>query len=539
MSPVRQMLRRGAPEAGDAACLVGACVALAVTGVLSLSNPLALVLCAICACLLIRATVRQLAAERLASDLCAGEGGRRLPLAKSLPRLAEMLGTLDHRLGRRHPVTGVPTREVLLAAIAAEGADGRSGRLLGLIRFVDFDRLAAFDQVAANQALAAFSDRLVVAVDSAHLLVQVDRDCFAIWFHGAATQAAAEFQAILYVAAQDLALGPQILSPVVEAGTAQDRGVEPIQLLMQANAALTRIGDPAGSDMVVAASPSAQDARERFRLEQDLSQAIARDELTMVFQPVVDVAAGRLIGAEALIRWQHPELGAISPAMFIPIVEEAGMSERYGMWTLNAACREARRWADEGLSDLRVAVNLSARQLLDDQLVLKIERTLQRHDLPAAALEFELTETAAMVRTARTADLFRQLSARGIGLAIDDFGSGYSSLSYLKNLPFNKLKIDREFVTGVQDRRDSQAICKALIELGRGLDLVVLAEGVEDAEEVAMLRSLGCTVFQGYYFSKPLTGAEFRRLAQDTAWRATLASPVHARLALLEGRLSA
>ncbi|WP_162527254.1 putative bifunctional diguanylate cyclase/phosphodiesterase [Sphingomonas solaris] len=488
---------------------------------------------------MILATVRLHAAERRATDLCVGAGLPRMRLAQTLPRLADLLASVDHRTSRRHPVTGLPTREILLSAIAAEGGSTARGHLLGLIRLVDFDRLAAFDHAAANQALLSFSDRLVLAVDAAHLLVQVDRDAFAIWFRADASAAGAEFGAIIYVIAQDLEIGSLTLSPVVEAGSARhDDGGEPVHLLMRAIAALSR-SDTAVGEALPPATPSPREARERFRLEQDLAQAIARDELTMVFQPIVDLAAGKVVGAEALIRWQHPELGAISPAVFIPIVEEAGLSERYGMWTLNAACREARCWADEGLSDLRVAVNLSARQLLDDQLVLKIERTLSRHGLPASALELELTETAAMVQTARTVDLFRRLSMLGVRLAIDDFGSGYSSLSYLKNLPFNKLKIDREFVTAVQDRRDSQAICKALIELGRGLGLVVLAEGVEDEAEVATLHALGCTIFQGYHFSRPLEGADFRRFVRTPAWRAPRAGPAPGRTAHLEGRLSA
>jgi EAL domain-containing protein (putative c-di-GMP-specific phosphodiesterase class I)/GGDEF domain-containing protein len=536
MTDVRLILRSLASSPTDSGYLIGTCLSLAAAATGAFSNPaFALIACVTSGALLVPVTLRVRAAERLATNLCEGTGRQRMTLAKALPHLAEQLASLEHRAARQHPVTGLPTREILLSAIATEVAKPCQ-RLLGIIRFADFDRLAAFDPATADQALLSFSDRLIVAVGSAHLLVHVDRDAFAIWFRSDRTAAAAEFRAILYVAGQDLALNAQLLSPVVEAASAEARGkVEPLQLLMRANAALTRIGrDPAG-EIVTSASLTDADVRDRFQLEQDLAQAIAREELTMVFQPIVDLAARRLIGAEALIRWQHPERGAISPSVFIPIVEEAGMSERYGMWTLNAACREARRWADEGLSDLRVAVNLSARQLLDDQLLVKIGRTLARHGLPATAIELELTETAAMVRTARTVDLFRRLSDLGISLAIDDFGSGYSSLSHLKNLPFNKLKIDREFVTRLQDRRDSQAICKALIELGRGLNLVVLAEGVEDAEEVAVLRSLGCSVFQGYHFSRPLAGDEFCRLAHDPAWRASLGIPISDRIEPLEG----
>ena len=193
---------------------------------------------------------------------------------------------------------------------------------------------------------------------------------------------------------------------------------------------------------------------------------------------------------------------------------------------LTPPCKEARLWRKTGLPEMKVAVNVSAHQLLDPGLRSKIERTLERHRLPAHALELELTETAAMSDASRTLHLFGELRALGISLAIDDFGSGYSSLSYLKNLPFDKLKIDREFVTGIDTRRDSRAICKALVELGRGLDLLVLAEGVENSREVSALCDLGCRVFQGFHYSRPLSGPNFRRLVADAQWRAGLTVPV-------------
>jgi EAL domain-containing protein (putative c-di-GMP-specific phosphodiesterase class I)/GGDEF domain-containing protein len=504
---------------------------------------LALASCLVAAALLLFEFGAQADAERLAAGLCGDAAGARRPLAEALPRIARRLAEMEHRWSARHPVTGLQTREHLFEAITSDIEAGATRRLLGAIRFVNFDRLASFDQPAANAALAQFAGRIASAAGTAHPVAQIDRDSIAIWVRDEpdAEAAVAAFRAMVYISAQEIAVGGMAMEPAIEAGTATFPfdGTDPTQLLTRAIAALARPEVTAAGEVVILAPPSIDAARERFRLEQDLAQALVGGQLSMVFQPVVDLARGRLVGAEALLRWQHPELGAISPAYFIPIVEEIGLSERYGLWVLNAACREARLWQDEGLTDMRVAVNLSARQLLDPTLRQKIERTLHRHDLAPQALELELTETAAMVDAGRTLALFGELHAMGISLAIDDFGSGYSSLSYLKNLRFDKLKIDREFVRQVQDRRDSQAICRALIELGRGLDLKVLAEGVEDEREVAMLRTLGCELFQGYHFAKPMSGAHFRRLARDPAWLATIASPVHRQRAQLEGRLSA
>jgi EAL domain-containing protein (putative c-di-GMP-specific phosphodiesterase class I) len=282
-----------------------------------------------------------------------------------------------------------------------------------------------------------------------------------------------------------------------------------------------------------------EEARAAFGLEQDLASALVENQLHMVFQPVVDLSAGRLLGAEALLRWTHPTRGEISPAEFIPIAEANGLSDRFGLWVLNAACGAAKRWQDSGLGALKMAVNLSARQLLDPDLFDKITRTLARHRLSPSMLELELTETAAMGDPDAAARLFGRLREAGVSIAIDDFGSGYSSLSYLKKLPFDKLKIDREFVTDVDSKRESQAICKALIELGRGFDLKVLAEGVETKGEVNTLRRFGCSLFQGFYFSRPLSEEAFRALALDASWLERLNSRRSSYSAALENRLSA
>lgn len=455
-----------------------------------------------------RLRVRQLAARVLEE--------RPATLAGAVARLVERLSALDHRTAQLHPITRLPTREPFCDAVADDVATHGAPRLMGLLRFADFDRLAGFDLAFAEEALAQFAGRLGAAVKPGHAMGQIDRDCVAIWFSGSdLTEAFGELRALTHVARQEISGSEAVLSPTVEVSAVAypHDGAEGGRLILKATAALSR-----GGVGVHHTPPSAEAAREQFMLEQDLAQAIAEDQLAMVFQPVVDVAAGRVIGAEALMRWNHPKLGAVSPARFIPVVEALGLSDRYGLWALNTACREAARWREAGAEGLKVAVNLSARQLLDPNLGAKVERTLARHGLPPQALELELTETAAMADGERTVRLFSALRALGVSLAIDDFGSGYSSLSYLKNLPFDKLKIDREFVAQADRRRDSRAICRALIELGRGLDLQVLAEGVETPEEVAALQALGCHIFQGYRFSRPLPADEFCSLAADHDW---------------------
>ncbi|MDB5698610.1 MAG: hypothetical protein JWN69_1414 [Alphaproteobacteria bacterium] len=437
-----------------------------------------------------------------------------------IAEIASKVSGLHHRWAQRHPLTGLPTRELLLIEMAEDLGNSPAEMLLGTIRFADYDRLSTFDSASADGALKAFAQRLTAATGTKRPVAHVDRDCFAIWFRNAANaqSAATELQAICYALGAEISAGDLKLVPEVEAGAAvfPKDGSDPAALVTRALVSLAKLGQSSTADFDF--TRSATKAREMFALEQDLRHAIEREQLQLHFQPVFDLAKRRLVGAEALLRWHHPRSGMISPARFVPILEETGMTREVGLWTLNAACREARHWQRQGLEKLKVAVNLSATQLHDPELKQMITRTLERHQLQPQALELELTETAATEDAERTFALFGELRAMGISLAIDDFGSGYSSLSYVKNLPFDKLKIDREFVVKVHERRDSQAICRSLIELARGLGIKLLAEGVETIDEVRLLRSFGCTLFQGYYFSRPLVGEEFVRRALSEEW---------------------
>lgn len=490
---------------------------LMLAGLAAMLRPLSLMADAL------RANVRGEAVPQL-PDHHGDEAGR---MMADLAQLTSRLDAQRHRMGNRHPITGLPTREPFLASMDADLGSQDHTVVLGLVRFADYDRLAAFDQAAADKALAAFAKRLSSAVQADRPVAQVDRDCFGIWFRKveAPHMAAGELQALGYVLAQEL--GDARLSPDVDLGAAifPHDGEEAATLLTRAFAALPKAGETSNGKLAFFSAQSQSAARERFSLEQDLRQAISREQFSLNFQPVVDLDIGAVVGAEALLRWRHPQLGMVSPAEFIPMLEQSGLIDEVGLWVLNAACREARAWEDAGLLGLKMAVNLSARQFRDPALNTTIVRTLERHRLAPGALEVELTETAAMEDAVRTRQTVEELRDLGVSVAIDDFGAGYSSLSYLKNLPFSKLKIDREFVTNVDQRRDSQAICRALVELARGLEIRVLAEGTETREEVETLRGLGCNMFQGYFFARPMTGDEFIKTVRNPEWLALLASP--------------
>ena len=463
-------------------------------------------------------------------------------------RLIANVQTLATRLAvqqRRasvHPVTGLAGREHLLAAVSDELKEHpRATALLGLVRIANYDHLLAFNPAAAETLLRALTRRLRQAIGGSRPLAHVDRDCFAMWFGGVedARKAASELQAIGYVLMQELDIDGLTVTPDIQLGSAlyPIDADEPGNLLNRAFVSLARPQRTADGAIAFFARPSAEEARRRFSLEQDLRQAIRRNELALHYQPLVDLAMGRVVGAEALLRWCSGSHEWAKASQVVSVLEESGLVHEIGLWTLNTACRHLRGWREAGLTELKVAVNISVHQLRDPALPTALTRIVATHGLSPANIELELTETAAMDDAERTHALFHELREAGFSLALDDFGSGYSSLSYLRRLPFQKLKIDREFVAHVDERADSRAICKALIDLTAGLELAVLAEGVERFEEVETLRAMGCSTFQGFYFSRPLPPDEFIATITDADWLAGTISRVRRERQELRRRL--
>jgi EAL domain-containing protein (putative c-di-GMP-specific phosphodiesterase class I) len=230
----------------------------------------------------------------------------------------------------------------------------------------------------------------------------------------------------------------------------------------------------------------------------------------MVYQPFIDLKSGSVVGAEALMRWLNPELGAVRPDQFIPIAEETGLIVELGAWALDQACAEVAQWQEFHDAPLWVAVNLSPREFRESNFVNEILGTIKRHQINTACLELEITERLLMEDIPDAKSLIEQLHDRQIRLAIDDFGTGYSSLSTLKRYPFQVLKIDRSFISEIPEDPEAVSLVKTILGMAQSLGLKSIAEGIETAEQQAFLQSLGCDYGQGYYFSKPLTAQAFR-----------------------------
>jgi EAL domain-containing protein (putative c-di-GMP-specific phosphodiesterase class I) len=243
-----------------------------------------------------------------------------------------------------------------------------------------------------------------------------------------------------------------------------------------------------------------------LQLETDLRHALQRDEFLLHYQPIVSLKTGAIHGFEALIRWQHPKHGFISPSEFIPIAEETGLILQIGQWVLREACRQMREWQEQtpATSSLSISVNLSSRQFTQPDLIERISQVLKETGLASSCLRLEITETVVMENIETAASMLKQLQTLGVELSIDDFGTGYSSLSYLHRFPSSTLKIDRSFVSRMMDQSENVEIVRTIAVLAQNLNMSVVAEGVETEEQVTQLRDLGCEYAQGFFFFKPM-----------------------------------
>jgi EAL domain-containing protein (putative c-di-GMP-specific phosphodiesterase class I) len=284
-----------------------------------------------------------------------------------------------------------------------------------------------------------------------------------------------------------------------------EHGADGETLIKNADAAMYSAKDIGRNNFQFFTADMNAQAVERLTLESSLRLALKKKELFLVYQPQMNIATGRITGLEALLRWQHPELGLVPPDRFIRIAENSGLIVPIGEWVLRTACSQARKWQDEGIPAVSVAVNVSAIQFRQEAFCGLVRKVLQETGLPPQYLELELTESLLLANAQLMLSVVKELRDMGVTLAIDDFGTGYSNFSYLRRYRISKLKIDRSFIRDVAVKPDDAAIATAIISMAKSLNLKVIAEGVEDEVQMSFLRAHQCDEIQGYYFSKPLT----------------------------------
>jgi len=439
-------------------------------------------------------------------------------LRRESHRTRELVGQLQvatahlQELAQYDPLTGLANRRGFLDRLTQAIAQARRTHTQLAVLFLDLDHFKEINDSLGHAwgdcLLTAFAARLKGCVRASDTVARLGGDEFTVLLMDLASpeEAAATAHRIREAMAQPFVLQDQPLFLTTSIGIAcyPSDGEDEERLLTAADLAMYEAKAHGGEVKWYIPTMNGKTA-ERLALHSDLHPALTRHEFVLHYQPQVDGRLGVMIGVEALLRWQHPTRGLIPPGDFIPLAEQNGLIVPIGQWVLRTALTQAKAWQAMGHPPLRIAVNLSCRQLEQSDLLDQLSSLLQEIDYPPSWLELELTETLFANRTARMVEVLHAISSLGVRVAIDDFGTGYSALNYLRTLPVHALKLDQSFVRALEADRKTRAIVRSIIGLAQDLGLEVIAEGVETATQVTLLRELGCVLMQGYYFGRPAT----------------------------------
>ncbi|MBF0212742.1 MAG: EAL domain-containing protein [Magnetococcales bacterium] len=446
-------------------------------------------------------------------------------LAKA-ERLPTVMREADHEPDSAwDPLTGLPTMALFQDRLRqAVSQAQRRHYAVGLI-FMDLDNFNLVNDSLGRErgdlALREVANRLAKCLRTSDIVARIGADEFALLLVDiddvtAAVRNVSVVARKLYELLDEpirLPGGNEIrLSAAMGITLSPQDGIDPQQLLKNSATALSHAKRKGRNNYQFFSQEMTETARRRFAMENSLRYAVERSELVLYYQPQVDLKSGRVVGAEALVRWNHPERGLVSPLEFIPVAEETGLILPIGEWVLRTACRQLATWKAMGLPMIRVGVNLSALQFQRQDLVKIVESCLEETGIDPKYLDLEITESAIMEDVQKTVAVLNRISALGVKLSIDDFGTGYSSLSQLRHFPFKTLKIDRSFVRSIENNAGDAAIVSAIIAMAHSLDQTVVVEGLETDAQLDIMRRLHCNEMQGYLFSAPTCVEEFTEM---------------------------
>ncbi len=470
------------------------------------------------------------------------KGGDTYPASVSISSVHDAAGKLTHycfvfsdisqrrqaeeqiyRLAYFDPLTNLPNRAQLYSLLEQAILEAHRKQDHGAVLFLDLNRFKhindSFGHSPADTLLAEVGRRLSHALRKEDVVSRLGGDEFviALFDINRREDAAAVARKALAALAEPFFVENHeiLLSASVGISIFPDDGRDAETLIRNADVAMYRAKQLGNSGYLYYSREMNLRSLERLKMEGGLRHALERNEFILHFQPQLDLASNRIIGTEALVRWQIPGQGMISPAQFIPIAEETGLIIPIGEWVIEATCRQLRAWLDAGLEPVKVAVNLSPRQF-SQNLPRTVMGYLKRYDVPPDLLELEITESMLMHNADSVVAMMQEFAAAGIVMSLDDFGTGYSSLSYLKRFPIDTLKIDQSFVRGIPHDANDSAIATAIISMAKALKLRVIAEGVETESQLDFLKAAGCDEIQGYWFSRPIPADPYAQLLRET-----------------------
>lgn len=443
-----------------------------------------------------------------------------------LNRYRRLMETEEHLvyLANYDMLTRLPNRSLLVERLRQAIGHARRHRQSLAVMSMDLDGFQIINDSLGHEfgdeVLRETAERLIQVVPAGTTVARLSSDEFALMYESSSlvNDVSNLVQRLLDSISIPIMMEKHeiVITACIGVSVFPSDGDEPLVLLKNANTAMSRAKAQGQNSYKFFTEEMNALALKRLILENHLRKALSRSELRLLYQPQVDLNSNRITGVEALLRWEHPELGLVSPDRFIPVAEETSMIIAIGEWVLQTACEQCKRWQEQGLPSIRVAVNVSSRQFQNSDLLSVIQRVLGETQLEPAFLELELTESMLMEedldKKNSSFSMFSQLQKMGIHIAVDDFGTGYSSLSYLKRFPLNTLKIDRSFIKDVCHNGDDAAITTAIIAMAHSLQLSVVAEGVETEDQLTFLKQHACETVQGFLFSRAISAQEMSQL---------------------------